>query len=298
MIEKLSIEKGTPSKIYGLAYDEPISGYKIAKEIGTQPHHINDKIKKMHKQGYLIKIRKPEWRWPRWQSDVKALVMKVDNIKKHENINLTELDKEVLYNRLNAKYFRSLVPSTIKNLIKEKGNIDSVDEILGFFEMLILLMEQDKHYVQECMKITNKKKYEEAISNQLKAAEDLRHKIKFKEFSDKIKDKDIPKLHKQLEKNLNKKIPIDKLKSLIQEFRDSKQLSLVEPGLFEKVGEKLGSKEALNDIFINSFITPIPKNLLVNYRGISSIGRKYLEIEEYVERIWEMRILHLFNQDF
>ena len=35
--DQLPVEKGTASKIYGLAYYEPQSGYVIAKEIGSQP---------------------------------------------------------------------------------------------------------------------------------------------------------------------------------------------------------------------------------------------------------------------
>jgi len=293
MIEKLPIEKGTASKIYGLAFDEPVSGYEVAKEIGTQPHHVNNKIKQMHKKGYLKEIKKSEWRWPKWQSDVKLLVIKVDSIKKNEKINLTELDKEVLYNRLNAKYFRSICCNDIKHHIKKEGDVNSVDEILAIFETFTLIMEQDKYFVEESLKITNREQYEKMISNQIKMAEDLRHKIRLKEISDKINDEDIPKLHKQLEKNLNKKIPIEKLKSLIQEFRESKQLSLIKPGLFEDVEKKVGSKKAANDLIINSFNVPIPKNLLVNYRGISSIGRKYLEIQELVENIWKFRIINL-----
>jgi hypothetical protein len=296
MIAKLPIEKGTSSKIYGLAFNDPISGYKIAKEIGTQPHHINKKIKEMYKQGFLTKIKKPEWRFAKWQSNVKPLVTKVENIKKQEKIILTDLDKEVLTNRLDAKYFRLVIYNTIKKLIKKEGNVNSVDEILGFFEMLMILMEQDKKYIQECLKITNRKQYEKLISNKLEDFQKFQNQIKIKKFSDKIKDKDIPDFHKKLEKDLNKKISINKLKNLIQEFRDSKQLSLLKSDIFEKAEKQLGSKEAIADTFINSFTTPIPKNLFLNYRGISSFGRKYSEIEQYLEQLWKFRVMQVLYQ--
>jgi glutamyl/glutaminyl-tRNA synthetase len=250
----------------------------------------------MYKQGFLTKIKKPEWRWVKWQSNVKPLVTIVENIKKQEKINLTELDKEVLFNRLNAKYFRIISYNTIKNHIKKENNINSVDEILGFFEMLIILMEQNKEYIQECLKITNKKQYEKLILDKEKDSKILQNKIKLKKFSDKIKDEEIPTFHKKLEKELNKKIPYKKLKDLIQEFRESKQLSLLNPEIYENAEVNLGSKEAVIDLFINSFITPIPKNLFLNYRGISSFGRKYLEIEKYIEEIWKFRAIQILEQ--
>jgi len=64
-----------------------------------------------------------------------------------------------------------------------------------------------------------------------------------------------------LEKNLNNKIPFKKLKILIQEFRDSKQLSLFNPNVYKNAEINLGSKEAVIDLFVNSFVNPILKNL-------------------------------------
>ena len=51
--DNINLEKGLASKIYGLAYHKPTSGYRIAKIIGSQPHHVNNKIKKMHEIGAL-----------------------------------------------------------------------------------------------------------------------------------------------------------------------------------------------------------------------------------------------------
>ena len=114
MDEILPIEKGNASKIYGLAYYEPKSGYKIAKIIGTQTHHINEKIKELYKQGYLKKIKKKEWRWPKWQSKIKPLITKIENIKKEEKIILSDLDREILYAKLNDKFLRFVINGYIR----------------------------------------------------------------------------------------------------------------------------------------------------------------------------------------
>lgn len=295
MIENLAIEKGTASKIYGLAYNNPVSGYQLAKEIGSQPHHINAKIKQLHKQGYLKKISKSEWRWSKWKSNIKPLVKKIVNIKENERVHLTELDQEVLYNRLNSKYFREIAYNDIKFQLKQEKNINSVDEILSFFELLISVMSQNPDYIQECIKITNRKQYEKTILGHKNDFNDLIKKIKFKEILDKISDEEIPKVYKKIEKRLKKKISLEKFKSTIQEFKENKQLSLLKPSALEKIQKQLGSKKNFEDLSINSFVTPIPKNLLLNYRGISNIGRKYLEIEKYVEEIWAFRELNLIN---
>ena len=295
MVEKLPIEIGLASKIYGLAYNEPVSGYQLANWIGTQPHHVNAKIKELYNGGYLRKITNPKWRWPKWRANVKALVKKVVSIKESENIQLTKLDQEVLLNRLSSKYFRDIAQNDIKYHLKQENNVNSVDEILSFFEMLILLMSQSPEYIKECIKITNKEQYEKAILEVKNEVNDLIGKIKFKKFADNISDEDIPKAHKEFEKRLQKKLSLEKFKSIIQQFRDSEQLSLLKPNTLEDVSKKLGSKKNFDNLFINSFVTPIPKNLLQNYLGISSFGRKYLEIEKVLENVWAFRELNLIK---
>ena len=59
--------------------------------------------------------------------------------------------------------------------------------------------------------------------------------------------------------------------------------------------KRLGSNKNLYDLFINSFITPIPKNLLQNCRGISSFVRKYYEIEKYIDIVWSFREINLID---
>ena len=293
MVEKLSIEKGLASKIYGLAYNEPVSGYQLAKEIGTQPHHVNDKIKQLHKDGYLIKISNNNWRWPKWRANVRPLVKKIVNIKKDKKINLTKLDQEVLYDRLSSKYFRQLICNNIKYQLREENTIDSVEEILSGFEMFTLFMEQNRDYVQKCLKITNRKQYKKEILEARKRVDDLLLRINVKIFSDNISDEDIIKIYNVFKKENMMTISLEEFKSRIQQVRDSKQLSFVKPKTLKDIKKRLGSTKNFYDLFINSFITPMPKNLLINYRGISSFGRKYLDIEKRIEEIWKFRTLNI-----
>jgi len=295
MLEKLPIKTGLASKIYGLAYNEPVSGYQLAQEIGTQPHHVNAKIKELYNNGYLQKITNPKWRWPKWKSKVEPLVKKIVCIKETEKVQLTELDKEVLLNRLSSKYFRHIIHNHIKFHLKQEKNINSVDEILTFFEILLLMMSQSPNYVQKCLKITSKEQYEKVILERKNELKIYNNRIFLKNLSDSLSDKDIPKAHKEFEKKINKKIPFEKFKSVIQEYRDSEHLSVLKYGNIKKVMKKLGSKKNFDDLFINSFITPIPKNLFQNCRGISSFGRKYLEIENILEQVWDFREINLIE---
>ena len=217
MVEKLPIEKGLASKIYGLAYNEPVSGYQLAKEIGTQPHHVNDKIKQLHKDGHLIKISNPNWRWSKWRANVNPLVKKIVSIKKDKKINLTKLDQEVLFDHLSSKYFRQLICNDIKYQLKKGNTVDSVEEILSGFEMFTLFMVQNRDYVEKCLKITNREQYEKEILEARKRVDDLLLRIDVKLFSDNISDEDIIKIYNVFKKRNMIMISLEEFQSRILE---------------------------------------------------------------------------------
>jgi len=289
--DQLPVEKGTASKIYGLAYYEPRSGYGIARVIGSQTHHVNSKIKELYKYGYLLKIEKKEWRWPRWQSNANILVKKIEQIKQKENITFTKLDKHVLYERLNNSLFRELAYGDFCVELKENQNPNAIDSILSQFEIISILMEQFSWFIEDCNRIHTEEDYQNAIQQDRNILEKLYVVLKFKELSDSTKIEDIPKLHIQFEKKLRKKIEFSKFNETITYFKESKQLIKADTKIFEKLEKQYGSKEKLYDLLLSFFIVPMPKHLFENYKGISSWGRKYKELEDLINILQELKFI-------
>lgn len=289
--DQLPVEKGTASKIYGLSYYEPRSGYGIAKEIGSQPHHVNAKIHDLYKKGYLLKIEKKEWPWPRWQSNANVLVKKIEQIKQKENITFTKLDKHVLYERLNNSFFRQLAYDDFCFELKENQNPNAIDSILSYFEILSILMEQFSFYVEECNNIHTEEDYQNIIQKKKNSLDELYAKLKLKYLSDSTKIEDISKLHTQFEKRLRKKIDFSKFRETIINFKESEQLDKADTKIFEKSQKQFGSKEKLYDFYLSSFNIPMPKHLFENYKGISSWGRKYKELEFLINIFQDLKIM-------
>jgi len=173
---QLSVEKGTASKIYGLAYDEPRSGYSIAKEIGSQPHHVNAKIHELYKEGSLLKIEKKEWTHPKWQSNANILVKKIEQTKQKENITFTKFDKQVLYERFNNSLFRQLAYGGFCVEFKENPNANAVDSILCDFDTGLIVAENISYFREKCEKINTEKEYNNYIQQQRKTFESYKHK--------------------------------------------------------------------------------------------------------------------------
>ena len=204
----LPIEKGLASKIYGLAFQDPQSSYNLAKQIGTQPHHVNAKIKELYKQKYLLKIENKEWRWPRWRANPDALIKKIEQIKQQEHITLTELDTQVLSERFNNYLFRTLSCQSFQGEVEKNTNANAVDDILCGFEMFMRLMEQSSEYVEACNKITTKADYQKMRREQKKSIKHLWLQYKLNIFVNTIKDEDIPALQNYIEINFGKKMQI------------------------------------------------------------------------------------------
>jgi hypothetical protein len=123
------LRSGLPSKIYSHAFSEQISRYEIAKRIYTQPMaaHISENVKKMIKEGYLIETPKGIF------SNVKPLL---DEIKKDlagKDIELTESEKNELFNFLNT-IFRQYMAMEKPYL---RGDINAYELSISRLGMLI-----------------------------------------------------------------------------------------------------------------------------------------------------------------
>lgn len=293
--DRLPVEKGLASKIYGLAFKDPQSGYSLAQQIGSQPHHVNAKIKELYKQKYLLKIEKKEWKYPRWQSNPETLIIKIEQIKQKENITFTELDKQVLIERFNNYFFKQFFHSSFRRELIINPNPNAIDQILSVFETVTRLMEQFSDYIEECQKIITVKDYQEMIQKQKDSLKDFYGKLKLKKIADIIKDDEIPKFHKYLEDNLGEKIEFSKVKNMITDFRESEQLKKFDTNMFEKTQKQIGDKTDIENFFITSFFTPIPKHLFENYKGISSWGRKYNELEEMIQLFMKMKLIDILQ---
>jgi hypothetical protein len=289
----LPVEKGLASKIYGLAFRDPQSGYSLAQQIGTQPHHVNAKIKELNEQKYLLKKEKKGWKYPRWQSNPEILVKKIEQIKQKDNIKLTELDKKVLSERFNNYLFRSICYNTFQAELKENPNANAIDYILSAFEIFTILMQQFSGFSENCQKIITEEDYQRIIQKERAFVADLNADLKLKDFLDTMKDEDIPKFHQHLRDDLGEKIEFNELKNIIKNYRESEQFKIINPDTMKKLQEQVGDETDIYNEMMTSIVIPIPKHLFENYRGISSWGRKYLELEGMIEMIMRAKFIDI-----
>jgi hypothetical protein len=133
------------------------------------------------------------------------------------------------------------------------------------------------------------------MQKQKDSLQNLYEKLKLKEIADTIKDEEIPKLHKALEKKFGEKIEFSKVKKLITVFREADQLKTFGTDMFEKTQGLIGDKMDIEKFFITSFIVPIPKHLFENYKGISSWGRKYNELEAVIQVYMKMTLIDVLQ---
>jgi hypothetical protein len=292
----INIEKGNPSKIYGFAFGEPKSGYEIAKNIGTQPHHVNKLIKHLHAQGYLNKIENDKWRWPRWQSNIDSLIDKIVDIKKKQKMTITDFEKKILKDRLSESFFRRLSSNTFKTDYKKKHPINSLESILSTFEILMSFMMQFDDYIEECKKIKTSKQYEEAVNLHLKEISRLYWILKLKKLSDETKDNEIEEVRQVLSQMSNRNITRKEIQSMFRQLQNDPVLKKIDTKLFEKVRKKFPTNNDYQFYLKNSINIPMPISLLIKIRGISEWGRKYLDIEEYIQMFTELRIINSYDK--
>jgi hypothetical protein len=90
----------------------------------------------------------------------------------------------------------------------------------------------------------------------------------------------------------SKKIDEEKLKQIIYDFKNSKQLNhLAREQNLKLLKEIFSSEESKRDFVNFVMVAPVSKNLLDNCNGISSWGKKYNEMEKWFEMIFSIRIL-------
>ncbi|HEC76889.1 MAG TPA: hypothetical protein ENI33_06505 [Thermoplasmatales archaeon] len=233
--EKISIEKGLAAKIYLLAYPKPKSGYEIAKEIyGYDHHRVRKVIKKLAKEDYLISVKKDEWRYPKWLSSVEPLIGRIEDIKKQEDIELSDFEKHVIRVILNSQHFRTWIKINIP-LITEDLRQDEIDALE------IILAELEIHF------ITLNKLHDLAESvNEIKTVEDFDKLVESWEWLKSLE----PKRRAELPK---------KYRNLIE-----------------------NNKEVLINLTV-FYPIMLPKSFLEKIKGISKFGKKYHELEWFIE---------------
>lgn len=125
------IREGLPSKIYSVAYGEPISGYKIAKIVyGIEEPEEPSKRKQIPPTDKIYKwLNKLEGKYftkkeEGYLSDAKPLLEEIKKILG----DLSEDEERILYYLLDSKEFRSFVKSNIGE--KLEGDIDSTNNIM------------------------------------------------------------------------------------------------------------------------------------------------------------------------
>jgi DNA-binding PadR family transcriptional regulator len=135
------IREGLPSKIYLLAYNEPVSGYEIAQKIqglksGTVPQtgKIYGWLKQLKTADFLEETKDG------YQSKVEPLLYEINQVLSERQIPLTELESYIVSKILNDEIFRKLVE--FSHYYKKeyfKREIDAAHEImevLGFQALL------------------------------------------------------------------------------------------------------------------------------------------------------------------
>jgi len=176
-IIELPIEKGLSSKIYGLAYDEPKSGYELSKDIYGHYHHgVKTKINQLAKEDYLLKIPVEGQKHPKWLSSVEPLILKIESILKSKGQILTDFEKKVLRNRFENKFFRWLSRNDY-HIDLQTGPCNSVDSILGGFEFGLIIAENISYVREESKKINTEEEYNKFIKQQRKTFESFKQEV-------------------------------------------------------------------------------------------------------------------------
>jgi len=136
------LREGLPSKIYYLAFPEPVSYYEIAKHIYGEPTaaRVSERSRQMIEKGYLEKTKKGVI------SRVEPLIDKIEKDLKVKNITLTGSEKEVLIRVFNGDIFRKAVGKYIRKNMKD--NVDAYQILTDLLDVLI--SDEDIEKVQRC----------------------------------------------------------------------------------------------------------------------------------------------------
>ena len=122
------LRSGLPSKIYLLAFNGPLSGYKIAQKIYGKKYAPTSKIypwtKKLEERGFIRKVQEG------YVSNVQPLLSEIEGTSTDEKLEFSDLDKYVLNKMVDSKDFRSYVLTTNEK-ISLRQDIDSVWVISG-----------------------------------------------------------------------------------------------------------------------------------------------------------------------
>lgn len=121
------LKEGLPSKIYLRAYPEPISRYRISKELYPDVKTTSSKIiehsKKLIEKGYLLAPKKD-----RILSDVNPLIREIENNLKQKEITLTEQEKKDL-----AFFLNKDLRDFLKTIDKKEFNGNNAYSVLSYF---------------------------------------------------------------------------------------------------------------------------------------------------------------------
>jgi len=128
------LRAGLPSKIYFLAYSGPKSGYEIASKIyGVEKYPPTSKIYSWIKKMEGKELTKTE---RGYISEVHPLLNEIEvTLKKDHGIELSDLEKRILYRVLDSSEFRSFVENANCN-VRLDQDIDSAWLIMSTLGLL------------------------------------------------------------------------------------------------------------------------------------------------------------------
>jgi len=134
------LREGLPSKIYLLAYNDPISGYEIAQKVQNLKHgktpqtaKIYEWRKKMKAENILIKTEEG------YISNAEAILPQINEFLADKEIPISDVELHILLKYIDSKNFRLHVEESYfyeKNFFE--GSIDSVRYIAGILGGLTL----------------------------------------------------------------------------------------------------------------------------------------------------------------
>lgn len=233
-IIKLPIEKGLSSKIYGLAFEKPKSGYELSIEIYDHYHHgVKTKINHLFKEGYLLEIPIEGQKHPKWLSDIEPLIIKIESILNSKDQFLTDFEKKVLRKRFNNEFFRRLSKNDFHYEIKT-GPCNAVDSILGGFEMGLIIGENISYFREQSEKINTEIEYDKYLQQTKKLFESYKQRT---------------------------------------------------PDIYAKARGQFDTNEDFLDSMTHSVVSPLPKSLFEKCKGVSSLGRKFHDIEWLIDNV-------------
>jgi len=249
--KKFPIERGLAAKIFLLSYNDPMSGYGIARRIYNHDHYrIRVVINELSGTSFIVN----EWSKDPKERSKECFLIPVENLKGHKprwianpNAILAKIEGEVILNDdyvlcqiLQSTAFKFLVKN---NLPKDLQNSDlnAIDYILSLMDLIFIVSHEVDFFKKKSRGITTKKDYDKV----------LREIKKDKELSNEIRKLVLPLF------NMENKPGVEIPDNVFVEF----------PCLFV-----------------------VPERLAYYFRGQSEFGRKYYQMRPIAEGISKLLI--------